>query len=81
MVTVVNFAVNDLSNLILELAINFDGWGRGLNVVWKGVGVSGFKEVHVEHIMKLVHGVREAEAVCMSRDLLSDGEGAKFLVV
>jgi hypothetical protein len=81
MVTVVNFAVDDLSDLIFELAIDFNRWGRGLNAVWKGVGVSGFEEVYMEHIMKLVHGTREAEAVCMSRDLLGDGEGAKFLVV
>jgi hypothetical protein len=78
---VVNFAVDDLSDLILELAITFDGWGRGLNVVWKGVRVSGFKEAHMEHIMNLVHGMRETEVVCVSWDLLSDGEGAKFLVV
>jgi hypothetical protein len=66
MAMVVNFAVNNLSDLILELTIDFNGWGRGLNAVWKGVGVSGFKEVHVEHIMKLVHGMRETKAVCMS---------------
>jgi hypothetical protein len=66
MAMAVNFAVDDLGNLIFELAINFDRWGRGLNVVWKGVGVSGFEEAHVEHIMKLVHGAREAEAVCVS---------------
>jgi hypothetical protein len=57
--------ISVLSNLVLELAINFDGWGRGLNAVWKGVRVSGFEEVHVEHIMKLVHGVRETEVVCV----------------
>jgi hypothetical protein len=37
-----------------------------LNAIWEGVGVSGFKQVHVEHIVKLVHGMRETEAVCMS---------------
>jgi hypothetical protein len=80
MATAINFSVDNLSDLVLELTINFDGWGRGLNAVWKGVRVSGFEEVHMEHIMKLVHGAREPEAVCVSRDL-GDGEGAKFLVV
>jgi hypothetical protein len=80
MAMAINFAVDDLSNLVLKLTIDFDGWGRGLNAVWKGVRVSGFEEVHMEH-MKLVHGARETEAVCVGQDLLGDGEGAKFLVV
>jgi hypothetical protein len=43
MAMAINFAVNDLSDLILKLAIDFDRWGRGLNAVWKGVRVSGFE--------------------------------------
>jgi hypothetical protein len=66
MASAINFAVDDLSNLVLEFAINFDGWGRRLNVIWEGAGVSGFEQAHVEHIVKLVHGVRETKVVCVS---------------
>jgi hypothetical protein len=78
---VIDFAVNNFGDLILELTINFNGWGRGLDAVRKGVRVSGFKEAHMEYVMNLIHGVGEAESVCVSRNLLSDWEWTKFFVV
>jgi hypothetical protein len=77
----INFTVNNFGDLILEFAINFNGWGRGLGVVREGVRVSGFEESHMEYVVNLIHGTREAESVCMSQDLLSDGEGSKLFVV
>jgi hypothetical protein len=58
MVMAINFSVNDFGNLIFKFALDFDRWGGRVNAVLKGVGVSGFKEVHMEDIVNLVHGMR-----------------------
>jgi hypothetical protein len=52
-----------------------------LDVVRKGVRVSGFEEAHMEYIMNLIHGTGEAESVCVGQNLLSDWEWTKFFVV
>jgi hypothetical protein len=61
----IDLAVDNFGDLVLKLTVNFNGWGRGLDAVRKGVRVSGFKEAHMEYVMNLIHGAEEAESVCM----------------
>ena len=75
----IELGVEDLGDLILGLAIDFDWRGRWLDAVRYDVGCSGFELRDMEHRVYRAHRVGEANRERERTDLRDDGVRAKIL--